>query len=344
MAGEPDGTLFDWREIAERHRWEALLLGNGLSINVWEPFGYRQLYDWARQEELSPQDRELFASTPNFERVLGDLLTAARVNEAYGVAAEPVLRGYRDIQRALINAVREVHVSGVPRPTLEAISATMKQFDWVFTTSYDLLIYWAMASEEFKPFMDHFRFRGRCQFDPKRAKVIPGRIPVYFLHGALHLVVGSSGATWKLKQTNLGTILDLFGKPIEGDATARPLLVTEGSAADKLVAIEENTYLSHALNVLKSRPDGPVVVFGSSLSEHDSHLTDALSEKRERPVAISMVRAAKKELLLKQLDIWGRLEASELLFYDAATHPLGNPALRQRESRGPGRTRRPSVF
>ncbi|HEX2393325.1 MAG TPA: DUF4917 family protein [Solirubrobacterales bacterium] len=320
--------MLDWREVAARHDWEALLLGNGLSINVWQPFAYRQLYDWAREEELSPRDRELFASTPNFERVLGDLLTAIRVNDAYGVATNRLVGGYRDIQRALITAVRQVHVSGVPQSTLERISETMRRFDWVFTTSYDLLVYWAMAAAEFKPFMDHFRYRGRCEFDPKRATVLPGRVPVYFLHGALHLVVGSSGATWKLRQTKLGSILDQFGKPIEGDQKARPLMVTEGSAADKLLTIEDNVYLSHALNILRSRPDGPVVVFGSSLSEHDAHLTDALSEKRDRPIAISMVRAPQKELLLQQLDIWGRLDASELLFYDATTHPLGDPGLR----------------
>jgi len=43
MAGEPDGTLTDWREIATRYRWDTLLLGNGMSINIWEPFGYRNL-------------------------------------------------------------------------------------------------------------------------------------------------------------------------------------------------------------------------------------------------------------------------------------------------------------
>ncbi|HVQ57381.1 MAG TPA: DUF4917 family protein [Solirubrobacterales bacterium] len=327
MAGEPDGTLRDWRDIATKHEWEVLLLGNGMSINVWEPFGYRKLYDRAKQRGLSAEDRDLFRSTPNFERVLGDLLTAIRVTDAYGLGNDLLVERYDSIQRALISTIRAVHLGRASDRTLETINATMKRFDWVFTTSYDLLVYWAMAFDGFKPFMDHFRFEGRCQFDPDRADVIPGKIPVYFLHGALHLVAGSSGATWKLTQTKLANILDQFGKPIEGDARARPLLVTEGSAGDKLVAIEENVYLSHALNALR-KPEGPVVVFGSSLSEHDAHLASALSEKRERPIAISMLQAPRKELLLEQSNIYGRLEASELLFFDATTHPLGSPALR----------------
>jgi hypothetical protein len=53
MAGEPDGTLFDWRDIATSHEWDTLLLGNGMSINIWEPFGYRKLYDRAKFGDLS---------------------------------------------------------------------------------------------------------------------------------------------------------------------------------------------------------------------------------------------------------------------------------------------------
>lgn len=328
MAGEPNGTLFDWRDIATSHKWDTLLLGNGMSINIWEPFGYRKLYDRAKLGGLSAQDRKLFSSTPNFERVLADLLTATRVNDAVGLDTKLLLERYRNIQLALVRAVREVHLklNRIPPATRKVISDTMGRFEWVFTTSYDLLLYWAMAAEGFEPFMDHFRYRGRCEFDPARASVPANRIPVYFLHGALHLVVGSSGATWKLRQTDLDTILDQFGKPITGDAEARPLLVTEGSAADKLAAIEDNAYLSHALERLRGRAL-PLVVLGSSLSEHDSHLAEALSENPDRPVAISMLPTSKKELLAKQVDISGRLEASSLLFFDATSHPLGNPAL-----------------
>jgi len=328
MAGEPDGTLVDWREVATRYRWDTLLLGNGMSTNIWEPFGYRNLYDRAKRSGLSTQDRKLFSSTPNFERVLADLLTAFRVNEAVGLDTEPLLERYRNIQRALVRAVREVHLklSRVPPSTRRTISNTMEEFEWVFTTSYDLLVYWAMASEGFEPFMDHFRYRGRCEFDPSRASVPANRVPIYFLHGALHLVVGGSGATWKLRQTDLDSILDQFGKPIQGDAEARPLLVTEGSADDKLAAIEDNVYLSHALGRLRQR-DLPVVVFGSSLSEQDAHLAEALSEHPERPIAISMLPADRKQLLANQVDISGRLEVEPLLFFDATTHPLGNPGL-----------------
>lgn len=124
MAGEPDGTLFDWRDIATSHKWDTLLLGNGMSINIWEPFGYRKLYDRAKFGDLSAQDRQLFSSTQNFERVLADLLTAIRVNNAVGLDTKPLLERYRNIQLALVHAVREVHLklNRVPRTTRETIS------------------------------------------------------------------------------------------------------------------------------------------------------------------------------------------------------------------------------
>lgn len=330
MASEPDGTLRDWNDIATAHKWDTLLLGNGLSINIWEPFKYRELYDHAKAGTiLTAEDRKLFAATPNFERVLGDLLTGIRVNECVGVDADPLYERYRNIQLALGHAVGEVHINRdrVPLETRRKIRAVMEQFEWVFTTSYDLLAYWAIACDGvFEPFMDHFRYGGRLEFDPARADVFVGTVPVYFLHGALHLVVSGSGVTWKLRQTAMDTLLDQFGQPIPGDPQARPLLVTEGSAADKLNVIEANDYLSHALDKLYQR-DQPVVAFGSGLSEHDSHLTEALGENPKRPVAVSMLPGPRADVLAKQVDIFGRVKAEQLLFFNSETHPLGDPAL-----------------
>ena len=326
--GDPDGTLLDWRDIESEYDWDTLLLGNGLSINVWDRFAYRELYERAqRGSVLTPVDRRLFRQTPNFERVLADLLTAIRVDACLERDSAPLYACYKNIQVALGHAVRRVHVSQgrIPTQTLSRIRAEMERFEWVFTTSYDLLAYWAMACEnDFDPFVDLFR-GNRLEFDP-RAWIPPKRVPVLFLHGALHLVVGSSGRTWKLRRTGLDTLLSQFGQPIAGDDRARPLLVTEGSAADKLAAIEDNVYLAYALERLNER-ELPVVVFGSSLGEHDSHITEALSENPGRPVAISMLPAPKKELLARQADIFGRLDAQPLIFYDARSHPLGDPAL-----------------
>jgi hypothetical protein len=131
-----DGTLLDWRDIRESYEWETLLLGNGMSINVWEPFRYRALFDKAKTDHLSNAEHRLFAETPNFERVLGDLLTTTRVNKILTIETEPVLARYRHIQRALAAAVRAVHINreGVPRSTRQALRDSLLDYEWIFTT------------------------------------------------------------------------------------------------------------------------------------------------------------------------------------------------------------------
>ncbi len=180
--------------------------------------------------------------------------------------------------------------------------------------------------ERFSPFVDLFR-GSRLEFNPRKTEVLVDEIPVYFLHGALHLIVGGTGITRKLRRTMLRTLLEQFGQPIEGDPQARPLLVTEGGAQDKLRAIEANAYLSHALDRLRERTE-PIVVFGSRLSDQDRHLADALNEHPDRPLAVSMPRRPRRELVAQQVEIYGRLEAETLLFFDARSHPLGSPDLR----------------
>lgn len=325
----PDGTLLDWQDVENRHKWEILLLGNGLSINVWPAFGYEQLFDHVRGGGLRKSDLALFDGSPNFERVLGDLRTAIRVAHVLKVDTAPFYARYYRVQHALGHAIRQVHLhrSDVPNIALQTIRSEMEHYEWIFTTSYDLLVYWAMGyGDRFGSFRDLFRYGGRLEFDPDRSTVYVGELPVYFLHGALHLVVGGTGVTWKLKRT-VWTLLEQFGEPIPGDPQARPLLVTEGSAREKLQAIEANDYLAHCLDRLRSL-NFPIVVFGSSLNSEDRHLIDALNENPQRPIAISMYPKAKRELREQQGRIFGLLETDELLFYNSATHPLGASGLR----------------
>jgi hypothetical protein len=327
----PDGSLLPWSDVLDEADWQVLLLGNGLSINVWSHFDYQRLFDYARNEGLTTRDIALFGDTTNFEHVLADLGTAIRVSEITRVDPAPFYKRYRRIQSALGRAIRQVHLtrSDVPDETLISIRDELKKYEWVFTTSYDLIIYWAMGcgpNASFSPFVDLFRGTTRLRFNPENADVPVGKVAVYFLHGALHLLRTGEGRTEKLRR-NLFTLLEQFGEPIETDLQARPLLVTEGSSRDKLRSIESNDYLSHALDRLRE-VEGPVVVFGSRLSSEDQHLVEALTGIPDRPVAVSLRPGARREVLAKQMDIYNRLPVETLLFFDATTHPLGVSALR----------------
>lgn len=166
-----DGSLKEWSAIGDEFACSVLLLGNGLSINVWPLFAYGSLYEHAQNGGLTSDDLLLFDVTPNFERVLADLNTAIRVNKVVGIDASPVLEPYRRIQHALGHAVREVHVSRsvVPDEALLAIRKELVNYEWIFTTSYDLIIYWAMGcGGSWKPFVDGFRFGGTLSSTRRR--------------------------------------------------------------------------------------------------------------------------------------------------------------------------------
>jgi hypothetical protein len=325
-----DGSLLAWEEVASQHAWSALLLGNGLSINVWPRFDYASLFDHARSNGFTDVDRALFDGTRNFEHALSDLTTAMRVNGVLGLDAQPVLDRYQSIQGALGQAIRAVHVSRIPDETLRTIRRELLAYEWIFTTSYDLIVYWAMGCDGWVPFFDAFMHGTRREFDPARAQVRPEQVPVYFLHGALHLVVGGDGTTWKLRRTGLTGLLAQFGQSIDGDPQARPLLVTEGSAREKARSIDGNAYLAHALARLRER-EQPLVVFGSSLSVQDDHLVEAIREHRERPVAVSMLPGSPGDVVARKAEIIGRLDIETVIFFDARSHPLGASGLRAGE-------------
>lgn len=335
-----DGSLASWNDVRGGQRWGTLLLGNGLSINVWSGFSYSSLHERAVAERrsggLSEDDARLFdvlSGTTNFERVLAELRAAIQVARACGNDSGGYEDRYRSIQRALAVAVRSAHIprGAIPPRTLTEIRAELRGYDQVFTTSYDLLAYWAMGhGQSFAGFCDCLWSNGRNEFDLSRTAISGATTPVFFLHGALHLVVGGNGRTRKLTD-RAGRLLEQVGHSIPGDPTARPLLVTEGSSQDKLLAIEANDYLRFTLETLR-RSDRPVVVFGHSLSGQDQHLVDALNLHPQRPVAVSILPDRPERVRARQAEIRAVLATRELYFFDSTTHPLGAEHLRARVS------------
>lgn len=329
-----DGSLLSWDEVpweeaaAGYDGWPGLLLGNGLSRGVSEEFAYDSLFEKAPRKgkwALTDEDCGLFEvlETRNFERVLADLAAAIRMAEALGENTAPYLERYKSVQEALGGAVRAVHPEHreVPAHVLEEIGRLLQRHECVFTTSYDLIVYWAMAAVGFGGLCDCF-WDG-VSFDSNESGPRGDLTPLYFLHGALHLVAMGSGRTRKRRNTMLN-LLDQYGRPLDGDDQARPLFVTEGSARHKLAAIEENAYLSAALRRLRGF-QGPLVVFGSRLSEEDRHLVDAINHHPDRPVAVSIHPEGKSRTEIRSTKrlLGSRLHTERLYCFDATTHPLG---------------------
>ncbi|WP_210492759.1 DUF4917 family protein [Patulibacter sp. SYSU D01012] len=338
-----DGSLATWSALEDEHEWRTLLVGNGLSMHLCADFGYTSLFDEACEAgRLDPTEQALFAAidTENFELVLAALSSAILVADAIGDASEHLLEFYGRVQDSLGAAVRGVHppLGRFPLEARRGLREVLRSYRRVFTTSYDLGIYWAAASgtaEEgptFDGFKDRLWSNGRAEFDPRNADVVgdTSSTQTFYLHGALHLVVDAAGVTRKLTNRRR-SILDQFGKPIAGEPTARPLLVTEGDWADKLEAIHGNDYLLHCLRELR-RDTGPVVVFGHSLSPQDEHLARALNRHAGRCIAVGIRDKGPAQNRARQRELANALPDVDLFFFESATHPLSDPAFTMTDS------------
>ena len=314
----------DWSGISDRFEGGDILVGNGASIAVWQGFRYVSLYNQAVASGiLSAKAVGLFNAedTTDFETVLRDLNTSRRVAAAIGQEPSEYDAYYGSIRQSLIDVVVANHVPW-PRVTdrcLAAIRDSLGRFSTVFTTNYDLLVYWAMRHVNDNAFKDTF-WSGNLQFDPLDAEISTGT-GVYWVHGGLHLHHTWTGIT--RKRVNDGAnLLSTFGT----DPTGTPLIVSEGTAEQKMSRIGDSAYLQHAYRCLAGKRTA-LTVFGNSLNPiSDGHLLHAIGASGTAWIAVSV----HEPTVASAAESWGRMKAvlpsAEVRIFDAASHPLAQPA------------------
>jgi hypothetical protein len=320
VAMDFDDDLPVWSTISDRFANANLLLGNGSSIAVSPDFRYSSLHARAT---LTTTDQAVFtaADTTNFEEVLRHLRQAGLVCDAFGHDPDDARESYDRVQRALFSAVRRVHPDwgSVPETTLTRIERALAKHDMIYTTNYDLLAYWAIMSRE--PRIKDFFWNPGGEFDALNV----GRGSsscILYLHGALHLFqdprTGGAG-----KRTAAAGNLLQQGR----SKRAGTLLVSEATSQEKLRSIRQSDYLSFAYRELAD-DSGSLVVFGHSLGEQDRHLVDVIDDHHRRLVAVSVMPGRRRKVIRAKLDYTDALPNQTIHFFDATTHPLGDPALR----------------
>lgn len=287
---------------------------------------------------IGAASRRLFEdfATRNFEFVLASLKLAGRVNAAAEIDAPILSELYREIQVGLFESVAAIHVEWdrvAPR-TLGEIRRALLRHKRVYSTNYDLLVYWAMLREgDPYDFRDFFWSEGNV-FDPANVGILGDPTLVYFLHGGVHLRRTPDGRSFKrtAQQENL---LSQF--PTSWESEEIPLLISEGDSTDKLVSINRSDYLSFAYRRFLEH-QGNLVVFGHGLGEADEHLVRAINSwstpEAPRQIAISVRREiADVAIRQEKQRLAQRLPESDLWFYGANSHPLGESNVRPRPVR-----------
>ena len=341
MAESPD--LETWQNIADAANWTGLLVGNGASIAVWDEFRYQSLFDVATSDRvdgpLGDEDGALFDAfdTTNFELVLASLKTARVVAEALDADMSVLEARYNSIQHALFQAVHEVHVpwNYVGHRVIPKLHKILREHKFVYSTNYDLLAYWASMQQGGTGFLDFFWTAGNS-FDPLNTEVWESRdlwTRLFFLHGGIQLRRVQGGGTRKVTAES-GYLLDQFETGFTGDES--PLLISEGTSADKLKSILSSDYLAFAHSEF-THHEGGLVVFGHALSEADDHLVKPMKAWRGNPIAVSLRPSANDaDTIEAKARVRGRLAPlQDIVFFDATTHPLGSEDLRARRPRFP---------
>jgi len=319
--------LKNWDEIKEEVGGANIILGNGFSRNIWEGFNYPSLFQIAYPEEEQNPQRNLFDTFgTNFESVMHNLHIASKVNEILNNGEPNYQEIYDEIKDSLLAAVHSVHIqyAQIDADKLAAISNSMTQYKRIYTTNYDLILYWSLINyRNYKQnFCDFFWSEGNS-FDPFNTDLFyTNRTHLYFLHGGLHLYKDQHGVEHKI--TNNGeNILTNFG-------SHPPLFVCEGQSNQKLREIKKSNYLSFCLENLQ-KIDGPLVVLGQSFSDQDNHIVDAINRCNHSipKLAIGLHNGdtdfeIKKRFWLNKLN---RIDEEKVMFFRSNTHPLTISAL-----------------
>lgn len=282
--------------LRKKGRKVHLLLGNGFSM-AYDPeiFSYNALYDFIASLDDKVLSK-LFSAirTKNFELIMQQLDTFLSLLEVFGSdkgLQEQIKNASIKLKQSLLEAIKALHpehVFKIPEERSVACAEFLNQFinsgGQIYTTNYDLLLYWVLMREEVANSIDGF---GREIENPVEAS--EGETPewselrwgindanqnIFYLHGALQLF-DTGTEIIKEQYDEEGYLLENISKRL--DAGEYPIFVTAGTGKEKLAHIRHNRYLSHCYDRL-TEVDGSLVSFGFNFGEYDEHIIDAINK------------------------------------------------------------------
>ena len=282
--------------LARKKRKAHLLLGNGFSM-AYDPkiFSYNALYDFVSALG-DPALIKLFEAikTKNFELVMGQLDLFVALLDAFeskeGLQDRVKQAGVR-LQQSLLDAVGALHpehVFTLPADRLARCAEFLHSFlasgGSIFTTNYDLLLYWVLLRGTVPNHVDGF---GRELLNPVESKHGeeqewselrwgPNREQqnVHYLHGALPLF--DTGLEI-VKEEYTGNTFLLENIIARLKKSEYPLFVTAGNGDEKLERIRHNRYLTFCYDQL-CVAGGSLVTFGFNFGAYDLHIIDAINK------------------------------------------------------------------
>lgn len=334
--------------LDENNRVKHLLLGNGFSM-AYDPgiFSYNALNSFIDEldDELLSKLFDII-NTKNFELVMQQLSNFSEIAEVFGtdpLLVKKINTAGNHLKKSLIDAIKELHpehVFKIPEDKSEACFSFLSDYlnapSNIFSTNYDILLYWVLMRNKGKIAIDGF---GRdveetdeyvpedeLEFSELRWGKHKGSQNIHYLHGTLP--VFDTGVEVIKAQYESGIFL-LENIKTRIDRKQYPIFVAVGTADEKLTHIKHNQYLSFCYDKL-CNIEGSLVTFGFNFGEYDTHLISAInkaakfsSERRKSKlfsIYIGIYSDTDKEHILS---IKNQFKCKVNLF-DAKTTPIWN--------------------
>jgi hypothetical protein len=272
-----------------------LLLGNGFSMAYdKEIFSYNALHDFIQQ-----LDNELLSKlfdivkTKNFELIMQQLDNFESLISVFGNDEQlktKVRNASSLLKGSLLEAIRSLHpehVFEIPKEKSQACAVFLGKFlgsgGHVYTTNYDLLLYWVLMRNPYLTSVDGF---GRevenpdeyvpldeLEFSELRWGKHKDNQDIYYLHGALP-IFDTGVEIIKEQYDSEHYLLENISARI--DRKQYPIFVTAGNGREKLEHIMHNKYLTYCYDTF-TQMNGSLVTFGFNFGQYDEHIIDAIN-------------------------------------------------------------------
>ncbi len=273
-----------------------LLIGNGFSIAYdHKIFSYNALYDFI--EDLNdPFLSKLFEviNTKNFEQVMRQLDNFIEIAEAFSTdkkLTKSLKQANKRLQNSLIEAVGSLHpehVFSIEEAKHKSCYSFLSQYldhgGKIFSTNYDLLLYWVLMRNESKSAVDGF---GKELLNPDEvsqgaeqdwSELLWGKYKeqqsVYYVHGTLPIFDTGIDIEKEVYTTQHYLLENIKERMEKKDY---PIFVTAGDGREKLKHIMHNKYLTFCYEQL-TKIEGSLITYGFNFGQYDHHIIDAINK------------------------------------------------------------------
>jgi len=300
MAGELQTYQQVIRHLNKQKRSRHLLLGNGFSM-AYDPeiFSYNALQQFV-ENIADPLLAKLFqiVRTKNFEVVMHQLSNFMELLEAFDGSEEilkQVDQAAKVLKSSLLKAIQQLHPEHVfhleddqVKACARFLAPILSSEGKVFSTNYDLLLYWVLMRGELDSGNDGFGYErlddpDDYSTDEEWSELLwgPNRNDqsIHYLHGALPIF---DTGTEIVKETYGRDNYLLQNIEERMQRNEYPVFVAAGDGEQKLRQIRHNPYLSQSYDTL-CEIGGSLITFGFNFGDSDEHIIGAINKAASPP-------------------------------------------------------------